>query len=218
MSNLSMPDGALLDRLAADAVAVKPLGPGHFSALLAIAALVSGALVTGAGGLRSDLADVIGTLAFSWKAMATLAIGATAALLLYRSGRPGAATRHWLGATWLVAAIVLGGPLAYSLLSMSGDVFMAQLHPESAAACAAFTVMAAIPVWIAALMWLARTAPTNLAQASWAAGLASGGLGAALFVLHCPYDQIPYVSVWYGLSIFGIAGLTRLVLPRLIRW
>ena len=71
----------------------------------------------------------------------------------------------------------------------------------------------------ALLIWaLGKAAPTDLRRTGAVAGLVAGAIGALAYALHCPDDSIPFVAVWYGLSIgaCGLAG-SRIALP-LLRW
>jgi len=60
--------------------------------------------------------------------------------------------------------------------------------------------------------------PTLPSRSAGAAGLAAAGIGAWVFAFYCDHDDPLYVAVWYGVAVLGVSGLTRLVLPRLIRW
>jgi len=78
-------------------------------------------------------------------------------------------------------------------------------------------LFAVIP--FAVLIWALRQgAPTNLSRTGAIAGLVAGALGAAAYALHCPDDSIPFIAVWYGVSIAACAFVGAQIGPRLLRW
>ena len=72
----------------------------------------------------------------------------------------------------------------------------------------------AVPMVLA----LRRGAPTSPARAGWLTGIAAGGLGAFAYNLHCPFNNVVYIGLWYTLAVASCAVIGRLVVPRLIRW
>lgn len=204
-----------LDGLAADAAPVTPSSLA-FAIRIGCGALLSAAVIIGVSGVRSDFLTAPESPIFMWKFLSMLTIAIAALTLLYRAGRPGASTRRLAKLPVAIAVTTLLLPLL--LLALIEPAQTRDIRAAAGFYCLRMTSLAAIPVWLSALSWLRTAAPTNLARASWAAGTASAAVAATSFVLHCPNDVIPYVTVWYGSAILGIAALTRLVLPRLIRW
>jgi hypothetical protein len=51
-----------------------------------------------------------------------------------------------------------------------------------------------------------------------AAGLLAGGMGAALYAMHCPDDSPLFVATWYGLAIAVVATLGAVLGSRVLRW
>jgi len=71
----------------------------------------------------------------------------------------------------------------------------------------------------ALLVWALRNAaPTNLPATGAIAGLVAGAIGAAVYALHCADDSLPFVALWYGLSIALCALVGAGLGPRLLRW
>jgi hypothetical protein len=60
--------------------------------------------------------------------------------------------------------------------------------------------------------------PTNLRAAGAIAGLTSGGVGAAVYALHCPESAAPFIVIWYSLGMAAAGALGALLGPRLLRW
>lgn len=207
----------LLDRLAASAAPVRRVDERQFMAFVGVAGLLSALTVLLFIGPRADLGAVFMTPAFLWKFGAMALVAAVALPMLMASGRPGARPAR-VGRVVLATLATLGLPLVYAVATQPMAESMRGLEATRGLACLGWTIIASVPVWLASLTWLRAAAPTNQERASWAAGLASAAVGASFFVLHCPYDDIVYVAVWYGTAIAGIAVVTRLVMPRLIRW
>ncbi len=60
----------------------------------------------------------------------------------------------------------------------------------------------AVPMVLA----LRRGAPTSPARAGWLTGIAAGGLGAFAYNLHCPFNNVIYIGLWYTLAVGGLCG------------
>ena len=75
-----------------------------------------------------------------------------------------------------------------------------------------------IPVFIAVIWAMKGLAPTRLSLAGGAAGLLAGAVSAAVYALHCPELEAPFIAIWYvvGMSIPAFAG--AMIGPRLLRW
>lgn len=78
-------------------------------------------------------------------------------------------------------------------------------------------LFAAIPFVL--LVWALRLgAPTSLARTGAMAGLVSGAVGAAAYAFHCPDDSLPFIALWYGMSIAFCAAVGAALGPRVLRW
>jgi hypothetical protein len=89
---------------------------------------------------------------------------------------------------------------------------------ESGAECLALGVAASLLVAAMLTGWLRRGAPTAPARAGLVAGVAAGAFGSFAVSLHCPVDDIVDIGLWHGAAVLAMAGLGRLVIPRLVRW
>jgi hypothetical protein len=76
----------------------------------------------------------------------------------------------------------------------------------------------ATPILLLLLVAMRRHAPTHLALAGAAAGLAAGGAGATIYCFHC--SQASWVSILgqYTPAVALVAALGALCGPRLLRW
>jgi hypothetical protein len=84
--------------------------------------------------------------------------------------------------------------------------------------CMAFSGLSGSATAVPMVLWLRRGAPTSPERAGWLTGVAAGGLGAFAYSLHCPFNDVVYIGLWYSLAVGLCAVLGRLVVPRLIRW
>lgn len=78
-------------------------------------------------------------------------------------------------------------------------------------------VLSVLPV-AALFALLRRGAVTAPLRAGLAAGLAGGGLAAAIYAIHCTEDSPLFYVTWYGLAILAVTLLSGLIGQRLLRW
>jgi hypothetical protein len=168
-------------------------------------------------GLRPDIGPALATFPFWMKWTYVLMLGAGALLGAARIARPDANDQPWL---WLLALPMTGmaalaiwqawraPPGAWPMLWMgvSWDV------------CPLFIAGLSIPIFTGIVFAFRRFAPVRLRLAGFLAGLASGGLSAFAYALHCPETSAVFVAIWYsaGIAIPAIVG--ALLGPRLLRW
>jgi hypothetical protein len=208
----------LIDRLAGD---LRPAPDGAVVRRLALA-LGAGGLAAFAGvswrlGLRPDLAAALASPMFWIKLAFALALGAPAAWAVERLARPGGRAGRRL--VWLAAPAVAILVLAWMQLARSARLLWGELiMGHSARVCPWLIAATAAPLFVALIWALRGLAPTRLRLAGAAAGLAAGGLGAAIYSLHCPEAGAPFVAIWYSLGILIPCVLGGLLGPRLLRW
>ncbi len=89
---------------------------------------------------------------------------------------------------------------------------------HSARVCPWMITATAAPMFVALFWALRGLAPTRPRLAGAGAGLAAGGLGAAIYSLHCPEVGAPFVAIWYTLGILTPCAVGALLGPRLLRW
>jgi len=147
----------------------------------------------------------------------TLSLAAAAAVLALRLSRPGAHPGR-RALTLLLPAALLAAGVAIELFSTPRVQWQANLIGHYAAYCVSLIPLLAAPVLGALLLALRRGAPTSPTIAGAAAGLAAGGLGAALYALHCVDDSPLFVLAWYGIAIGGVTAAGALLGRRLLAW
>jgi hypothetical protein len=184
------------------------LGWGAFATALAMAITL---------GVRPDLIDAMALPMFWVKLIfPVLAAIATwhAAMRLARPGarlgRAPAALAGLMAAIWVLALVaLLSAPPTARAELIFGDTWV---H------CLVSIPSLSIPVFIAAMWAMKGLAPTHLSLAGAAAGLLAGAVSAAVYALHCPELEAPFIAIWYviGMLIPALAG--ALLGPRLLRW
>lgn len=185
------------------------LGWGMFGTTLAMAVTL---------GVRPDIAETMLLPMFWMKlgfpagvAIATCYAAARLARPGARVGRaPGTTLVALLAAVWLPATAVLlnAAPAERSYL-IFGDTWLS---------CLLSIPLLSIPVFVAAMWAMKGLAPTRLALAGGAAGLLAGAVSAAVYSLHCPEMEAPFLAIWYvlGMSLPAIAGAAIGV--RFLHW
>jgi hypothetical protein len=168
-------------------------------------------------GVRPDFTAAM-HLPMFWMKLAFPLAGAAAALhAAMLLGRPGMRT-SWeprliaalLSVVWLAGAMVL--------LEASAEQRAALIRGISWKVCPFNIALISIPVWAAAMWAMKGLAPTRPALAGATAGLLAGTLGIAVYALHCPEMDAPFLAIWYvlGMSVPVAAG--ALAGPLLLRW
>lgn len=120
--------------------------------------------------------------------------------------------------SWQMAlAAALLFPIAALIVALTGDMNLAVGEMYTVGQCLMFSTVGAAATAVTMVLHLRRGAPTSPARAGWLVGIASGGLGAFAYI-HCPFDSIVYIGMWYTLAVGICAVAGRLVVSRLISW
>lgn len=208
----------LVAMLATGATAAPRRAAGRRLALALLAGLpLSFAILFTEYGLRRDLVQAMFWPMFWVKVLFPLCIAAAAFVAVQRLARPGVQVRRaWIGIAVPVLAVWVMAALAW--FNAPAEERMPLLMGESWRVCAVSIGLMALPVFAAALLALKGLAPTRPALAGAAAGALAGGVGAAVYALHCMELTAPFLAVWY-VSGIALPVLVGAVLgPRLLRW
>lgn len=205
----------LIAALAADTT--PRAAPGtRLARLLPLALAVSAALLIAFWQVRPDLAAALGSLTiYKTLVPATLAL---AALALVRAlARPEARVR----AEGTVLAVLLAGlavALGYGLGTNTPAEIYQILDTRDFENClVSVPVLAALP--LAAALWALKAgAPRHPAVAGAVAGLLAGGIGAAIYSLHCPHDPLMYFFPAYGTAMLIVVAAGALIGAKVLRW
>jgi hypothetical protein len=208
---------ALLDQLATDLEPVKPLDDRPTLLLLSTLLLLAGLLVLTWLGARPDLIVMQPQPMFLLRCGTLLVLAVVCVAAVVTQAHPGVG-RNSQG--WKVAAVMA------ALFPLVGAA-MAVVDPAQAKAmmamptgwqCLRMSLMTGTLCAVPMVLHLRRGAPVAPERAGLLVGLASGSLGALAYNLHCPFDSVVYIGLWYGVAIAVATVAGRLVVPRLIRW
>jgi hypothetical protein len=168
-------------------------------------------------GMRRDIVQAMFWPMFWVKVTFPLCIAAAGFVAVQRLSRPGVPARHaWMGAALPVAGIWVLAAIAW--FAVPAQERMPSLMGQSWRICAVSIGLMALPVFAATMVALRGLAPTRPALAGAAAGALAGGVGAAVYALHCMELTAPFLAVWY-VSGIAVPVLVGAVLgPRLLRW
>lgn len=207
----------MIDRLVEELTPVKPLKNRDGLALtLAIAAILAVGVAMIAG-IRGDILMGMPHPMFFLRGGALLLLGVSSSYAVIAMSQPavGNSFRGWI---WALFAALLFPATAAVMAMLAAPDNMAILVPRYGVECLAISMLVGSGIAAAQVFWLRRGAPVALERAGWLVGMSSGALGAAAYSLHCPFNSIFYVGLWYSLAVALCAILGRLVIPRLIRW
>ncbi|MCU0802323.1 MAG: DUF1109 domain-containing protein [Rhodobacteraceae bacterium] len=204
----------LLRTLAADSTPRRPLRmtlllglvPGVALAVLAVFLVL---------GFRADLMESLGRPLSVARFVISGLLGLLALRLVLVLAQPGQRLALWpLAMVALAAATLLG----LALWQTPVEARQMALMGKTVSTClVAIPLLALVPL-VAVMATLRSGAPTQPRLASAVAGLAGGGVAAAVYALHCIEDSPLFYVTWYGLAIAIVTALATLVGPRLIRW
>lgn len=208
----------LVNLLAADTLPVQRNAAPRRLALALVAGLpLAAAIMLLEGGVRRDIAQAVLLPMFWMKLLFPVLIAAAGFAGLQRLARPGVRP----GASWLGIALpvlLLWALAAVSLATAPPELRASLVMGQTWRSCSASIALISLPLFIAAFVALASLAPTRLALAGACAGAMAGGAGAAVYALHCPELEAPFLAVWYVLGMAVPVVIGALLGPRLLRW
>lgn len=184
---------------------------------VAAGAVAAFCVMFGTVSLRTDLTDRDSLGFFVVKVMFALALTAAGLAVLDRAVRPGADATRRLQLVALPFFLISVAALAEWALGIATEPHRMTAGTHWLLCLYCIPLFAIVPFVL--LVWaLRRGAPTHLARTGAMAGLVAGAVGAAAYAFHCPDDSLPFIAVWYGLSIAFCAGVGALLGPRILRW
>ena len=186
---------------------------------LILAAAITGvilALVALMRGVRADVMAGQPDAMFLIRSGILLLLGGGTAHAVLGMGSPAVGKPQISWQIALAAAFLF--PITALIVAMTGDMGNAMTAMYSVGQCLMFSAFGAVATAVPMILHLRRGAPTSPARAGWLVGIASGGLGAFAYSLHCPFNSIVYIGLWYTLAVGGCAIFGRLIVPSLIRW
>jgi hypothetical protein len=191
---------------------------GRMMALaLVIGVAFSVALMVSTIGLRHNMQTVFETARVFFKICETLLLAILASRLVFQIGRPGVPLKA-RGVALLLPAVLLAIAVATELFVVPEQDWTTSLIGRNAAFCVFFIPVLSLAPLAGFLLALRNAAPGNPGLAGAAAGLAAGGIAAAIYAWHCPDDSPLFLASWYGLAIAIVTAAGLLIGRRLLRW
>ena len=207
----------MINRLVEDLTPVKPLKTRDGLILTLAIATILAALLAMLTGIRGDLLMGMPHPMFFLRGGALLLLGVTSSYAVIAMSQP-AVGNSFKGWIWALLAALLFPVTAMVMAMIATPDNMAIFVPRYGVECLAISMLVGTGIAASQVLWLRRGAPVALERAGWLVGMSSGALGAAAYSLHCPFNSIFYVGLWYSLAVTTCAIVGRLVVPHLIRW
>ncbi|MGA0569864.1 NrsF family protein [Variovorax sp. VNK109] len=198
----------LIDLLASDAAPVARNVASRRMGLALLLGLPLAALIVATEyGFRDDLMQVAAQPMFWVKLGLPLVVAIAGFVVATRLGRPGVRAGLPVAGLLLPLAFAWGLGL-FAWFDAPAAERASLLWGQTWRSCAFSIGLIAFPAFAAALAALRSLAPTKPVAAGAAAGAFAGGLGAAVYALHCPELAAPFIAVWYvlGVALPVVAG------------
>ncbi len=209
------------DLIAMLASGVAPVDPNiarkRFQTALLMGSLGALVLMLAGYGVRHDIAQAVALPMFWVKLAFPLAMGLPALLLTSRLSHPGVPA----GKTWMLLPLPWLFVAAMAVLVLANaapDARLPLVLGESWLSCAFSIAYISVPALIGMLWAVKGLAPTRPALAGACAGLAAAAAGAAVYALHCPEMQAPFLAIWYMLGMLIPTATGALLGGKLLRW
>lgn len=205
----------LIDALVADR-AGPVAAPGRALAIwLAPAVAIAGLLMLMTLGIRPDVWEATMSWRYPFKIAVLIALFLPALWLVWVAAHP---TGRPALAALLAAPLLLAGGIAVEVLTVPPQVWGVRAVGSNAVTCLlSIPAFSAVPL-AAALLALREAAPANPAAAGALAGLAAGGIGGAIYGLHCFDDSPFFVAIWYPIAIAAVTAAGALAGKKVLRW
>ncbi|EAQ02811.1 hypothetical protein OB2597_15555 [Pseudooceanicola batsensis HTCC2597] len=146
-----------------------------------------------------------------------LVLAAFALVLGLRAVRPAGVPGRTGRLIWIVPAAA-AALFAGVFVTTPADQRLADFLGHSIQVCLPSITALSMPILVGLMLALRRGAPVRPRAAGALAGLAAGGLAAALYSTFCTEDSPLFYAVWYSLGIGIAAGIGALAGGRWLRW
>lgn len=206
----------LIDLLAQDAPIRVRLGR-----ILAGGALVGGlfsvVILAVAIGIRPHMWEALHSIRVAFKITVTMLIFVFTYRVVAQIGKPGIKLKPYLLMLLIPLCLVIAG-VAIELVVLPADLWRQNLVGRYASGClVSIPILSFAPLLF--FFWALRQgAPDHAGFAGASAGLAAGGLGAAIYAWHCPDDSPLFMATWYLLAIVGVTISGYLAGRRWLVW
>ena len=208
---------AMIAELVGDLEPVKTMRFGAGMAATLAAATLSSAVVIALFGLRPDWLEgrVNPMHLLATGLYLGLALAATVTVVVMSRPQVGSDYSGWRWAAAMTGLLPVAGLIVG--ISRGHDMLAAETMRHGGE-CLVLGGGASLLVFAMLVLWLRRGAPTAPDRAGLVAGVAAGAFGIFAFSLHCPDTDIVHIGIWHSTVVLAMAGLGRIMVPRLIRW
>ena len=168
--------------------------------------------------LRGDMAEMWAEPVFWVKSAYNALLSIIAFAALVRLARPDGERGSFfalVALTFITMAVIALVQLGFAV----PDTYSVLILGSSALHCPVLIVAFSLPVFLANLAALKRTAaPASPRLAGFVAGIAAGASGAWLYSWFCAENGMPFVLIWYSLGILLTGLIGAFSGHRLLRW
>ena len=206
----------LISLLAEDAPVRMKLGRIVAYALAAGIA-ISAIILISTIGIRHNMPDAIETARVIFKIGATLVLAIAASSMVFQIGRPAAPLKA-RGLLLLVPLALVATAVIVEMAMVPADGWRSRMMGNNARFCVMFIPVLALAPLVAFMIALRNGAPDNPGLTGAVAGLAAGGIAAAIYAWHCPDDSPLFLATWYTLAIAIVTTAGYFAGRRLLRW
>lgn len=209
---MTMDSKMLIDHLAEEGAAVRPLSLTEGRGLAATAGFATVAAFVGAFGFRDDIVaghpQALPLVVASLFGLLAVAAGWSAT----RMARPAVGGSQG-GALWVFAAVLLLP--AISLIELASGEHM---DVAFGLRCLFWGIGASVITAVAMTMWLRRGAPVMPEKTGLLAGLTAGSVGALALTLECNGSALSHLAIFHVgiVAVWAVVG--RTLIARALRW
>lgn len=187
------------------------------TAALAAGIAISAMILLSTVGIRHDISSAIETVRVLFKVGLMLTLAILASAVVFRIGRPGVSLAP-TAAALLIPLGLLVAAVAIELRVLPRQSWESQLMGHNARFCLMFIPLLSLAPLGGFMLALRSGAPKRPTLAGAAAGLASGGIAAALYAWHCVDDSPLFVATWYTIAIAAVTAIGAALGRRYLRW
>ncbi|WP_417584805.1 NrsF family protein [Pelagibacterium sp.] len=184
---------------------------------LAVGVILAAILMVPSIGLRPDIVNALANATFWIKLGYTVVLALLGLIAAIALARPD--TGKWPG-LWAVGGVFLitlaGGLLQWASAPEAAKPIL--MFGATALICPILIIAFSAPVMAITMAAMRRMAPANPTLAGLAAGLASGGAGAAVYSLHCGEVGLLFLALWYSVGVGAVALSGALIGRVVLRW
>lgn len=168
-------------------------------------------------GVRADLSQAMANPAFWIKLGVPLSSAILGLLLVLGLAYPG---RRPMLPYWVLSLplLLLWGWAAWTWLGAEPASRPAMLWGHTWRVCVWNISLLALPMGLACWWLLRKLAPTRPGLTGGLAGWFAGGMGAAVYALHCPEMAAPFLAIWYVLGMLLPSVIMAYAGHRWLRW